>query len=57
MSRRFWTVIAFFLSSRLAMLRSEKKSSAGWLVLSSRPCLIAIAASVPITALVEELMA
>ena len=56
MSSRWRIVIAFLRSSRLAMVRSAKKSTTRRSVLSSRPSLIAMATSVLTTDLVTELM-
>jgi hypothetical protein len=54
MSSRLWMVSAFFLSSTLAIVRSEKKSSTRWSGLANTPSLKAIAIRVPTTALVTE---
>jgi hypothetical protein len=54
MSSNCWTVIAFLASSRLAMVRSGKKSTTRRSVLSSRPSPSAIPASVLVTDLVAE---
>ena len=55
MSRRFWTVIAFFLSSTFWICLSENRSTTGCSRLSRLPFLSCMAVKVPMTLLVTDL--